>query len=61
MIGNSNRFTLPRDDAASAGAYAVDSVRVLASPRPSMVSAVIFCTMGERQLVAGLIEGATEE
>jgi|GEM_PF-6111171 len=60
MIDNSNGFTLPHGGAAFASAYAVDSVRVLASTRLSMVPAVISPTMGERQLVAGLTEGVTK-
>jgi hypothetical protein len=61
MIGNSNGFARPRDGAAFAGICAADSVRVLASTKPSMVSASTFYTTGERQLVADLIEGATKE
>jgi hypothetical protein len=61
MIGNSNRFTLPRDGARFARTYAADSVRVLASTRPSMVPANYFYTMGKRRPMAGVIEGATIE
>jgi ABC-type glycerol-3-phosphate transport system permease component len=61
MIGNSNGFTLPHGGAAFAGTYAVDSLRVLASTRLSMVVAVAFYTTGERQLLAGLTEEATKE
>jgi hypothetical protein len=61
MIGNSNGFTLPRDGARFAGIYAVDSVRVRASTRPSKVPTIFFYTMGERQPMAGLTEGATIE
>ena len=60
MIGKSNGFTLPSDGGAFASTYAVDSVRVLASRRHSMVPAVISHAIGERQLVAGLTEGATK-
>jgi hypothetical protein len=61
MIGNSICFTLPPDGAAFAGTYAVDSVRALASTRPSMGADRYFSTMGERQFGAGMIEGATKE
>jgi hypothetical protein len=60
MIGQSNSFTMRRDGSAFAGICAADSVRGLASTSPSKVPTVIFYTMG-RQLMAGLIEGATEE
>ena len=59
MIGKSTGFTLPRDGAAFAGRYAVDSVPMLASTRLSMERAVLQ-TMRERQLMAALIEGATK-
>jgi hypothetical protein len=61
MIGNSNCFTLPRDGAAFAGTYAVDSVRAPAFTRPSMGAGRYFYTMDERQFAAGTIEGATKE
>jgi hypothetical protein len=61
MIGNSNGFTRPPGGAAFASTYAVDSVRVLASTRLSMVPAIISRTMGEWQLVARLIEVVNKE
>jgi len=45
MIGDFNRFTLPRDGAAFAGTCAVDSVPVLASTKLSTAPAISFYTM----------------
>jgi ABC-type glycerol-3-phosphate transport system permease component len=61
MIGSSNGFTLPHGGAALAGSFGVDPARVLAFPRLSMVPAAVLYPIRERQLVAGLTDGATKE
>jgi raffinose/stachyose/melibiose transport system permease protein len=61
MIGSSNGFTLPHGGAALASTFGVDPARVLAFPRLSMVPTVVCYAIGERQLVAGLTDGATKE
>jgi raffinose/stachyose/melibiose transport system permease protein len=61
VLGETGSWTLPLGVANFASSYAVDTAKVLAFTILSMVPAVLFYAAGERQLVAGLTEGAVKE
>jgi raffinose/stachyose/melibiose transport system permease protein len=61
MMASPNSFTRSAGGAALASTFGVDRARVPAFTRLSMVPAVVFYAIGERQLVAGLTERATNE
>jgi ABC-type glycerol-3-phosphate transport system permease component len=61
MMASPNSFTRSHGGAAIASTFGVDRARLLAFARLSVVPAVVFSAIGERQLVAGLTERATKE